>query len=187
VSTTDDPYAKGLRRWVIAQWVVPLALFAVLAVVSVKVGAWRSNELKHTALRLGIIVAPVCVLWMILGVRDLWRARASRTWPTTSATVLSSRLYLDWWSMRNVVEIRLNFLAKEPRSPFTYHESEIFPFGYFDPLLRQYPVGATVQVHFNPADPNCVVLDPTGQDGKRKFLGGLFVAALIIGLYFLRG
>jgi hypothetical protein len=186
---TDDPFAAGMRRWTTARWVVPLLVFIGLIVVSAKVGAWRGDLVRDGALRFGVFMIPAIVFLVLGALRDVWKARVSRTWPTAPATVLSSRSWAEWapYGFRDKAEVTLAFASDVPAAPFTYREDAMWPLGDWEELLRRYPAGATVSVPRSPADPNIVVLDPTGRHAKRELGLGMIVLAGCVGMLFLPG
>lgn len=186
---TDDPFAAGMRRWRTARWAVPLLVFVALFIVGAKVGTWRSDLVRDGALRFGIFMIPAIVFWILGALRDVWKARVSRTWPTASATVLSSRSWTEWapYGFRDNAEVTLAFASGVPASPITYREVAMWPFGDYEELLRRYPAGATVSVPRSPADPNVVVLDPTGRRAKRDLVLAMVVLAVGVGMLFLPG
>lgn len=186
---TGDPYFAGVRRWNLARWALPVAVFLVLFVISVKVGAWRGELIRDGALRFGMFVIPVIVFLALMAAQDLWKARVSRGWPTQPATVLSCRKWTDWgaYGFRDRVEVQLAFASGVPPSPYTYSEITMWPLGNFDELLRTYSPGASVSVPYNPENASIVVLDATGQQAKHELALALAALTVCVGMTFLPG
>jgi hypothetical protein len=109
-----------------------------------------------------IVAAPAMVPIMLQG-WSRWRASAaSPTWPTVAGTVASSRVdKLDGSHWETIVQYGYAV------DGFRYSQANLsFGSGVSGDQAKaqawadRYPAGATVTVHYNPADPSVAVLEP---------------------------
>lgn len=143
----------------------------------------------NTLLLLGFpgvfVIAGLALLW---AASAEWRhARASASWPTAPGVVEKS--FSTVYRRSRHVQIVYSY---EVRS--TPYRSERVAFGSHSPAtgrrwLREYPVGASVTVHFDPRDPSISVLEPrwVGGNWVMPSFGALFLAAgFLMGRFFWR-
>jgi hypothetical protein len=118
----------------------------------------------------------------IFGVRNFTRARESASWPTVEGRVAHSEMTLGSGDESSVYHASVLYNYK--LSGVSYSSDRI-GFGDFDSsdsshaqaIVNRYPVGTSVQVHYNPQTPNLSVLE-TGVNGATYFLapgGALFL------------
>lgn len=121
------------------------------------------------------IVAGFVLLWA--GSAEWRHARASASWPTTSGIVEKSFSTIDRHQGRH---IEIVYSYEVQASPF---QSRRVAFGSYNPAtglrwLRDYPVGASVTVHYDPRNPSNSVLEPALVAGSwvMPSFGVLFLA-----------
>lgn len=121
------------------------------------------------------VVAGLALLWA--GTTEWRHARASASWPTAPGIVETSQSTVQRRSRH--VHIGYAYEVQAVR----YRSSRV-AFGSYSPAagrrwLRQYPVGATVTVRFDPRDPATSVLEPRVIEGNwvMPSFGALFLTA----------
>jgi hypothetical protein len=141
------------------------------------------NKLKVYAV-IGIGVAAMCyalVLW--------WRLRRCSTWPSTDGTIVRSDKVVTRHKFQKIekVIIRYSYFAG------CRYESETVKVGGFmhlrkrdeNALLSRYPLGAKVQVFYDPYCPQVACLERRGLDSVLMIAGyGGFALAVGLLLYF---
>jgi hypothetical protein len=145
--------------------------------------------LGETLLILGFpgvfIVVGLVLLWA--GTAEWRRARASASWPTTTGVVEQS--YATTVRQARHVHIVYSYEVRA-----TSYRSGRVAFGSYSPgagrrWLRQYPVGASVAVSFDPQDPATSVLEPRSIEGNwvMPSFGAIFLTAgILMGRFFVR-
>lgn len=145
--------------------------------------------LGETLLILGFpgvfVVAGLVLLWA--GTAEWRRARASASWPTTTGVVEKSYSTV----VRRTRHVHIIY-SYEVRA--TSYRSGRVAFGSYSPAaggrwLRQYPVGAPVEVYFDPRDPAISVLEPRTIEGNwvMPSFGAIFLTAgIVMGSFFVR-
>jgi hypothetical protein len=113
------------------------------------------------------------------------RSTTARRWPTTTGTVLDSRV-----TKVNIGKAHDNFVPRaQVRFRYEVHgtsyESKNVNFMDSAPELAiRYPVGAAISVSYDPTDPAHAVSDPSGPEHAYfKLIGGLIM--FIAGAYYL--
>jgi hypothetical protein len=141
------------------------------------------NKLKVYVV-IGIGVAAMCyalVLW--------WRLRRCSTWPSTDGTIVRSDKVVTRHNFQKIekVIIRYSYFAG------CRYESETVKVGGFmhlrkrdeNALLSRYPLGAKVQVFYDPYRPKVACLERCGLDSVLMIAGyGGFALTVGLLLYF---
>lgn len=131
----------------------------------------------------------------VFGVREILREQEALGWPVTSGVVVDGKVETrrSDESTSYALVLRWTFTAPDPATgePRTF-ESRGYNLGPGTfpkradarAQLKQFPVGAKVDVHYNPADPVDSVLSLDGSDGwwMLTFAGVWLAFVLIIGL-----
>lgn len=131
------------------------------------------------------IAAGLALLWA--GSAEWRHARASASWPTTPGIVETS-------SINRTGKVRHVHIVYTYEVQAIPYRSGRVAFGSNSPAagrrwLRQYPVGASVAVHFDPKDPAISVLEPRLVEGSwvMPSFGTLFLAVgCLMGSFFWR-
>lgn len=131
------------------------------------------------------VVAGLVLLWA--GSAEWRRAKASASWPTTPGVVEKSYSIIQ--SRTRHFHIVYSYEVRA-----TPYRSDRVVFGSYSPAaghrwLREYPVGASVAVYFDPRDPATSVLEPRLVEGNwvMPSFGALFLAAgCLMGRFFWR-
>jgi hypothetical protein len=140
-------------------------------------------------LQLFALFAVICwpiAAWFILSGRG-YRAQAlaSEKWPTVPGTVLASE------AKRNKPLFSKDY-QYTPTVRYAYevqgtrHEGDTIQFGLMasayqyqaDEIIKPYPVGGAVTVHYDPADPKAAVLETSAKSGSGRFWGGWIMVAV---------
>ena len=119
------------------------------------------------------------------------KANAARQWPVVKGLVLTSEVDEDY-TRTAVGSVNPTF------APGVKYEYQVggqkftnarvvfgkirFPYVEASDILTHFPVGAEVDVHYNPVDPADSVLLPKSKQGLRSLIPGIFfvVSALLI-------
>jgi hypothetical protein len=137
----------------------------------------------------GVIVFAIGLLLYISQLRQGLRADASKRWPTTSATIVSSALELSPDSRRRyraAVQYRYRVGGKD------YESNRVFWGGgegrqkHMASVVATYPAGNRVKVYCDPQNPAEAVLDPTQNAGSKPLV--LYAMGLMtLGLFSFTG
>lgn len=134
----------------------------------------------------GVFVAVgLVLLWA--GSAEWRRAKASASWPTTPGIVEKSFTSV----VRRARHVHIVYSYEVRAIPY---RSGRVAFGSYSPAagrrwLREYPVGASVKVHFDPWDPATSVLEPALVEGDwvMPSFGALFLTTgFLMGRFFWR-
>jgi hypothetical protein len=131
------------------------------------------------------VVVGLVLLWA--GSAEWRHARASASWPTTLGVVEKSYSIIQ----RRTRYFHVVYSYEVGAVPY---RSERVAFGSHSPAagnrwLRHYPVGASVEVYFDPRDPATSALEPRSIEGNwvMPSFGALFLAAgCLMGRFFWR-
>ncbi len=123
-----------------------------------------------------------------IGMRDVMRAKDSKNWPTTVATVQKSVVKTDVgeeggfsYSALVLYEFEVNGFG---------HSGDRVTFGDFGSgdeervkeIVKRYPEGTEVRVYFHPNDPDLSILEP-GLTARAWAIPGFGFVFLIIGIF----
>jgi Protein of unknown function (DUF3592) len=131
------------------------------------------------------LVAGLVLLWA--GTAEWRHSHASALWPTTPGIVEKSYATTD----RRMRHVHIVYSYEVEAIPY---RSARVAFGSYSPAagrrwLQQYPVGASVEVHFDPQGPSMSVLEPRLVEGNwvMPSFGALFLSAgCLMGRFFWR-
>ena len=137
----------------------------------------------------GVIAFAIGAVVYLIQFRQGLKADASRTWPTSSATITASALERspeNGWRHRAAVQYRYRVAGKE------YQAERIFWGGnegrqkHMASVIASYPAGCQVRVHYNPQNPAEAVIDPVQHTGSRPLV--LYAMAMMaLGLFAFTG
>lgn len=116
---------------------------------------------------------------------------AARQWPVTKAAVLTSEILEDYTrtatgTVNPTYTPAVNYEYQVAGQKFTNARVVFgkikFPFLEASDVLTHFPVGAEVDVYYNPEDPADSVLLPKSKQGLRSLVPGIFfiVSAVLI-------
>jgi hypothetical protein len=180
----------GLERTVLAAYAALMA-FTTPATAQPISGMTEGQ----TAALIGGAVAVVfgCVggYMLYMGLKNRRLARESALWPTTGGTVLaadvSRRTSLD--RKRGTTSV---YYSPNVRYSYSvagrHYECGVVRFGSLESgshksaeeVVTRYPVGATVVVRYDPADPSRATLETHSAAGQQIFMGALFIAIPVL-------
>lgn len=147
------------------------------------------------AIVLGAIFVLVGGFALALGVNDYRDGEATKSWPSTTAMVLSSEIHEDTDTTRNAngrsrtrttyrTEVRYEYTIDGS----TYQGDQIKTGDYSgsqgraNDTVNRYPAGANMTVYYDPVDPGHAVLE-RGADRTGVYLfGGIGAGFAVIGL-----
>ncbi len=130
------------------------------------------------------------------GLRNLWYAQASRSWPSTEGTVVyaeeeaTGRALQDSEGRTGQALMQGAPLAYQYEVKGTRYFSNVRHFGQFtssssqdwaEAILRRYPSGTGVPVSYCPTDPDLAALEP-GIHSESYYLAGAGLAFLLFGI-----
>jgi len=127
---------------------------------------------------LSFLALGIALLWLGLRLRK-W-AQRTLSWPQASGKIVESRVEMQGVADDSTVA-RIVYSYEVNGTPFK--GSRLGGTGMQTPhmLVEKYPVGATVQVFFDPADPASAVLErSTGQGTVVLAFGVIIVAAACV-------
>jgi hypothetical protein len=140
-------------------------------------------------LQLFALFAVICwpmSAWFILSGRGYRaQAQASEKWPTAPGTVLSSEVDrskpLFSKDYQYTPKVRYAYEVQGTR-----HEGDTIQFGLMasaykyqaEEVIKPYPVGGAVAVHYDPADPKATVLETSAKSGSGRIWAGRIMAAV---------
>ena len=152
----------------------------------------KPQPLEPRAVFLPLVVGTV---FIALGVHTLlWRRRRShqvasaRRWPTASGSILESHLREP---AGHDDDAALVFLYRYDAAGRSWSSRRIDLFGLeerigreeMEAIVRRYPAGGQVTVHYNPDQPSQAVLEPDNRVASTRVLG-LDAALLVAGALF---
>ena len=132
-----------------------------------------------------VICWPISAWFILTGRSYGAQALASEKWPTVPGTVLSSEVDrskpLFGKDYQYTPKVRFAYEVQGAR-----HEGDTIQFGMMatttsfqgEEVIRPYPVGGAVTVHYDPADPKMSVLETSAKSGSGRIWGGWIVAAV---------
>ncbi len=138
-----------------------LALFGVAGMAVGVLWRTRSFRIPPVALAIGVLVWMLGVVLVSLQVRELGKAAAIQQWPSTSGTVLDSRVI-------GIRAFRPNIVYQYSVNGVVYRDSTDLDQPGFggrnnkrnaaETIIAQYPAGTTVSVHYDPKQPSVSLL-----------------------------
>ncbi|HEY1475430.1 MAG TPA: DUF3592 domain-containing protein [Pseudolabrys sp.] len=144
----------------------------------------------------GLVLAGLAIFLIRLGLANRQIGRASATWPTTNGKILTAVLATNWnpaVGSYRVPRVRYSFAAAGQTIQASLIRPGLEQFGTGvvimpEEYLARFPVGGSVQVHYDPANPSNAVLELGETGGMRNiFAGSIFavlaIAALIFALW----
>jgi hypothetical protein len=128
---------------------------------------------------LSFLALGIALLWLGLRLRKF--AQRTLSWPQASGKIVESRVEMQGFGDDSTVKACIAYSYEVNGTPFK--GSRLGGTGMQTPhmLVKKYPVGATVQVFFDPADPASAVLErSTGQGTAVLAFGVIIVAAACV-------
>lgn len=125
-----------------------------------------TEDLKGWIAFIAIGVAMLC-LWCY-GALNIYPVLASRQWPSVTGKIIRSAVERSPGTYRTSAPSKTAVIAYRYRTDGKVYSSDrvlwgntTYHFGFNEPeqLKRRYPVGKTVSVYYNPADPAQAVLE----------------------------
>jgi len=136
-----------------------------------------------------IVLFLSAILWLYLGLRVVWRVRASRKWPSVNGSIVSREIRRAWFSGEYTthspeVTYRFTVSGKE-------YTGNVIQFGLLkgderkaQSILGPYTVGSPVLVYYFPDNPCLSVLQAGPGSAAWAFIAagclGLCFAALVL-------
>jgi hypothetical protein len=137
----------------------------------------------------GAIVIAIGTVLYITQFRQGLRANASKTWPVSSGTVLTSALEKSpdgRWRYRAAVKYRYRVGAKEYQSDRIFWGGNEGRQRHMASVIATYPQGCKVSVHYDPENPAEAVLDTVQNPGSKPLV--LYAMAMMaLGLFAFTG
>ena len=130
-----------------------------------------------------LIFAVIGVLFILFGVRGLIRSRASLSWPTAQGKVVASQVERSGTGETYHAKILYEFAVDG--TTFNGDRVAYGDFAHGDPhsplpVVRRYPKGRVVTVHYMPGKPEECLLEP-GLQAQHWFYPGVGLAFLTLG------
>ena len=128
-------------------------------------------------LLVGTVAFPLGIVVLISGLDDVVHAMRSATWPTTKGKVLTSEVEHTFGKGPHFMPVvSFEFQAGGQR-----YESTTRHFGQHklrlassaDDVIRSYPIGSEVTVHYDPDEPATAALETSRSDAYRAVLWAL--------------
>lgn len=159
-------------------------------------GGRSGRKLGPTSFRfLGVIFCAFSVFVAFVFVRDINLAKASATWPTVSGTVKSSRVSTSTRKGKTKHHFDITYEFAVNGQAYTGTRVRFGGAGTSkssaEELVKRYPGGSTVTVHYFPDDPSDCTLE-TGAGGERyavlAFPGVFFLVGIgmLIGSFYMK-
>jgi hypothetical protein len=135
-----------------------------------------------------VICWPIAAWFILTGRGARAQALASQKWPTAPGTVLQSEVVRTVRLFSN----EANDYIYTPTVRYAYevagkrYEGDTIRFGLIvgkqpfqeDGVIKPYPVGGAVNVHYDPADPKTSVLETTVTEARGRVWGGWIMTAV---------
>lgn len=147
-----------------------------------KSGRWALRAFAGIFFVVGLVV-------LYFGIIQITKGRASAAWPAVAGVITHSEMDVNSDSDGTTygADVSFSYQVKD-----TGYSSDKVSFGDFSSsdrrrargILKQYPVGKKVSVHYDPAKPSEAVLEP-GLKGGTWLLPGIGTAIFLTGLIFL--
>ncbi len=121
----------------------------------------------------GVIAFAIGVAVYAVQFRQGLRADASKKWPTSAATILSSALEQSPGNKRRyraAVQYRYRVAGKDHESSRVFWGGSEGRQRPMASVVSSYPEGATVTIHYDPQNPAEAVIDPTQNVGSRPLV-----------------
>jgi hypothetical protein len=124
---------------------------------------------------------------LYLGVKSLFEANASKSWPTVPGKIISSSVDSksgDKGGTTYHAEVLYEYRAGGQTQ--SSHDVAFGAYGSSDPsharsIVNKYPAGSDITVHYSPSNPSKAVLE-TGISGQAFFLPGFGAVFFCAGL-----
>lgn len=164
--------------------IVPIAVLVAMLFLDHKFNVLDAIPLKYSPsspfidfLLVGTLAFPIGAGTLLYGLDDVVHALRSIYWPTTKGKVLTSEVEGALGKGPHFSAIvRFEYLIQGRR-----YESSTVHFAQrkfrlatsADDVVRSYPVGSEVTVHYDPYEPDTAVLETSPSDAYRAVLWGL--------------
>jgi len=169
-----------------------LILFGIFCVLGY---LWTEPGFTATPYITGLIWAFFILFGVAIlapGLRNLWYAHASQSWPTTKGVVVYAEQEAASRVLKDSQEVTTHGapLAYRYEVNGTQYFSNVRHFGQFissssqdwaEAILQRYPSGTGVPVSYCPTDPDLAALEP-GINSESYYLPGAGLAFLLFGI-----
>jgi Protein of unknown function (DUF3592) len=134
----------------------------------------------HSGITVALLIAGIGVLALVY--LEFSRARATKQWPSAEATVIESKVEIEYDDGR-FYRLKLSYSYMIDGKSFLGEgirgDSSVWSWSYpASRAAKKYPEGAKVLAYYLPSDPSKAVLEPGVSFGKLVFLVG--VAAIVL-------
>lgn len=142
--------------------------------------------IKSIILVFGIFIM-IFIAWLVIGSIGFYKAVASKNWPTSAGTVISSEVVRPSGKSTKF-EAKVVFTYSVDGKAYTSEKLKATmargTSSWAREVVESYPAGAKVEVYFNPKNPGtAVVLPGLQRDNYWMTLLPLFVLLLIIKVF----
>jgi uncharacterized protein DUF3592 len=185
--------------------VVPVGVLLIDAALLMAMRAWTYNLKDHGAaafwpivVMLGALFFPIAAGLFAKSAFDLWSARASTHWRVAEGRVTESTIEIHEYTRRgwigwDTVQEYLPKVAYAYEVAGSTYTNDLTAFGLSplesreeaERMLRGYPKGAPVRVHYDPDDPGTSVLQSAGGWALTALGAALLTAAIPFGAAFM--
>jgi hypothetical protein len=185
--------------------VVPAGVLLLDAAFYVSMKGWTYNLREHGAaafwpivLAFGFLFFPIGAGVLAKAMFDIWSARASTHWRVAEGRVTDSTIEIHEYTRRgwigwDTVQEYLPKVAYAYEAAGSTYKNDLTAFGLSplesrgdaERMLRGYPKGAPVRVHYDPDDPGTSVLQSTGGWAFKALGAALVTAAIPFGAAFI--
>jgi Protein of unknown function (DUF3592) len=201
-STVERPGGgRSFRHWdKVFILAVAAAILAVMLYIDHRLDVWSLIPLRAQSstplqdfLFVGTFLFPLGALGLLVDLEDVAHAVRSAVWPTVTGKVLSSEVEHHFGKgPQFTARVRYEYQVGGQRfEGFTIHFSQRkFRLAETaDQVIRNYPVGSMVDVHYDPNEPATAVLETSPGDAYISMLWSLafLLAPFLMYFEFFRG
>lgn len=124
---------------------------------------------------------------IIISITSRKKAQAAQNWPTTSGVIESSRVDVHTstdsdghrsTTYKPVVSYRYQLMGLEYMGDRIAFGANTFKLSKSEEIIRRYPVGQPVTVHYNPDKPQDSVLEAVAHGGVASLVIGIILAGV---------
>ncbi len=136
----------------------------------------------------GVVFLLIGLVLLVVGISQGRKAKAAEAWPTVPGTILSSGLqekrHYDSDTHRTSVTYEPQVQYEYSLMGTVYQGSSLsfgkasYNYSTANKKIAPYPQGASVTVHYDPADPSKAVLETKSAGGTFLIIMGVFFMAI---------